>query len=276
MLTVSFKALAGAAGRASCLLAPLTCACTVLGPMPAMTGVPVTPSERPGVELQAATLPGYYLSTTVQEHPEADQVPQLLGLLEPDDLIGVPGLLAGARYAGESSSGGALEPLLGYRTSLDSDKRLSLAAVGFFSYASQDVSGASFSAWRGGIDAAVDARVTAVSSYAELHTNLGLVLTGLDASGRYCLGAEGLYGIDCADEPNPMLTGATVSGLFPSAHAGASLDFARHLQSAFHGIRLGVDLAGGLLPTVVGGQQRGMKLYGTAGLSLTVGVGASD
>jgi hypothetical protein len=258
------------------LLPLLVCGCTVLGPMPAMTGVPMTPSERPGVELQAAALPGYYLSTTVQERPEADQVPQLLALLEPDDLIGVPGVFAGARYAGESSSGGALEPLLGYRTPLDDDKRFSLAAVGFFSYASQEVNEASFSAWRGGVDAGVDARVTGVSSYAELHGNLGLVLTGLDASGRYCVDSERQYGIDCPDAPNQPLTRAAVSGLFPSGHVGASLELARHLQSAFHGVRLGVDLAGGLLPTVVAGDQRGMKLYGAAGLSLTVGVGASD
>jgi hypothetical protein len=199
-----------------------------------------------------------------------------LALLEPDDLIGVPGVFAGARYAGESSSGGALEPLLGYRTPLDDDKRFSLAAVGFFSYASQEVNEASFSAWRGGVDAGVDARVTGVSSYAELHGNLGLVLTGLDASGRYCVDSERQYGIDCPDAPNQPLTRAAVSGLFPSGHVGASLELARHLQSAFHGVRLGVDLAGGLLPTVVAGDQRGMKLYGAAGLSLTVGVGASD
>jgi hypothetical protein len=63
--------------------------------------------------------------------------------------------------------------------------------------------------------------------------------------------------------------------VFPTLHAGVSLDFARHLASAFHGVRVALDAAGGSMPTVVGGEQDDAKWYGAAGLSLTLGFGAS-
>jgi hypothetical protein len=243
--------------------------------MPAMTGIPAPPLERPGVELQVAAVPGYYLSTTVTEHPKASALGQLAAVFEPDELIHVPGLLAGARYAGDSGSGGALEPLVGYRMFLDDEKRFSLATLGFLAYGSAANNGASFSAWRGGLEAGVDARLTARSKYAELHTNLGATLTALSADGEYCLGADASFGVDCEDEvaQRHLVTGKA-SGIFPSAHAGISLDFARHLRSPFHGVRLAFDLAGGTLPTLVAGEQLDAKLFGTAGLSLTLGLGA--
>lgn len=260
------------------LFALLLPGCFVLGPTPVMTGVSVPPAERTSAELQAAAIPGYYLSETVQQEPAATQLPQLLGVLEPGELVGLPGALVGARYAGESDAGAALEPLLGYRAFLDDGKRFALGGVGFFAYASESKDRASFSAWRGGLEANLDARLTGVSRYAELHGNLGVNLTVLDAEGRYCLDSEERYGIDC---PTPGAAGsaepvaAELSGIFPSAHVGVSADFARHLRGAFHGVRLGLDLAGGTMPTVVGAEQRGMRFYGAGGLSLTVAVGAS-
>lgn len=250
-------------------------ACTTLGPTPAMTGIPAPPLERPGVELQVGLVPGYYLSTSVTEEPKASVLPQIAGVFEADDLISVPGLLVGARYAGDSSSGGALEPLLGYRTHLDAERRFSLAALGFLAYASADDNAASFNAWRGGLEGGVDARITGASKYVELHTNLGLTFTALDADGTYCVGVDGKYGIDCPDDPSRQtrVTGSA-SGVFPSAHAGLSLDFARHLVGPFHGVRVAADLAGGTLPTMIAGEQHGAKLFGTGGLSLTLGLGA--
>ena len=239
-----------------------------------MTGVPVSPIGRSGVELQAGVVPGYYLSSTVREDQKGSAMTQALGLLEPDKLIGVPGLFAGARYAGGSDEGAALEPLLGYRTWLDDDQRFSVLMASFLAYASEEVNGASFSALRGGLDAGLDVRVTPVNNYAELHANLGVTMTGLDADGRYCLDTEQMFGTDCADPSQPIA--AAASGIFPSGHLGLSLDFARHLRSAFHGIRLGLDGAFGTMPTVIAGEQRGMKLYGSGGLSLTVGLGASE
>jgi hypothetical protein len=251
--------------------------CTTLGPTPAMTGIPTPPLERPGVELQVAAVPGYFLSGAVSEEPKAAVLPQVAAVFEPDELIHVPGLLAGARYAGEADSGGALEPLVGYRMFLDDDKRFSLAGLGFGAYASAASNGASFTAFRGGVEAGVDARLTPTSNYAELHTNLGLTFTGLNADGDYCLGSDSVYGVDCPDDPSQrMLVRASASGLFPSAHAGASLDFARHLQAPFHGVRLAIDFAGGTMPTVRSGQQRSAQIYGTGGLSLTIGLGAKS
>ena len=250
--------------------------CTTLGPTPAMTGIPTPPLERPGVELQVAAVPGYFLSGAVTEDPKAAVLPQVAAVFEPDELIHVPGLLAGARYAGKGDAGAALEPLLGYRTFLDDEKRFSLAALGFFAYASAASQGASFSALRGGFEAGVDARLTPRSHYAELHTNLGLTFTGLNADGDYCLARGSEYGVDCPDEPSErMLVRGSASGLFPSAHAGASLDFARHLHAPFHGVRLAIDFAGGTMPTVRSGEQQSAHLYGSGGLSLTVGLGQS-
>ena len=240
-----------------------------------MTGIPAPPLERPGVELQVGVVPGYYLSTSVTEEPKAAVLPQVAGVFEPDELISVPGLLIGARYAGDSSSGGALEPLLGYRTFLDDEKRFSLASLGFLAYASAGDKAASFNAWRGGLEAGVDARITEPSKYAELHTNLGATFTALDADGSYCVGVDAKFGIDCPTDPRQQkrVSGAA-SGIFPSAHTGLSLDFARHLRTPFHGARLAVDLAGGTLPTVIAGEQHTAKLFGTGGLSLTLGLGA--
>ncbi|MEP7050260.1 MAG: hypothetical protein ABJB12_07910 [Pseudomonadota bacterium] len=251
------------------------CACATLGPTPAMTGIPAPPLERPGAELQVGLVPGYYLSTTVTEKPKAGALSQVAGVFEPDNLISVPGLLVGARYAGNPSSGGALEPLLGYRTFLGGDKRFSLATLGFLAHASATDNAASFSAWRGGLEAGADMRVTGSSQYAELHTNLGATLTALNADGTYCVGVDGRYGVDCpTDPPQQMRVSGSASGVFPTAHAGLSLDFARHLSTPFHGVRLAVDLAGGTLPTVIAGEQHSAKLFGAGGLSLTLGLGA--
>jgi hypothetical protein len=251
--------------------------CTRLGPTPAMTGVPITPAQRPSFELQGGVVPGYYLSTTVQDEHESAALPQLLALLEPDELIHVPGLYVAARTAGEPETGAALEPLVGYRTFVDADERFSVMGVGFFAYATGEEKFASFSALRGGVEAGLDARVTPVSRYLELHANLGANLTGLDADGSYCVGVDRLGGVDCPDDPaQRSLVTASASGFYPSGHAGLTLELGRHLKNFFHGARIGVDFAGGTMPTLQGGRQQGSTWYGAAGLALTLGVGASS
>src|SRR5207344_2496201 len=98
--------------------------------------------------------------------------------------------------------------------------------------------------------------------YTELHTNLGLTFTGLNADGAYCLADSGPYGVDCpSDRSAQRRVSASASGLFPSAHAGVSLDFARHLRAPFHGVRLALDFAGGTMPTVRNGEQHSATLY---------------
>ncbi|HVY29159.1 MAG TPA: hypothetical protein VHB79_21520 [Polyangiaceae bacterium] len=250
-------------------------ACTTLGPMPAMTGVPPAPLERPGAEVQAAIVPGYNLSQITQSEPKADALPQLLALLEPDELLGVPGLTLGGRYAGESKAGASIEPLLGYRRYIDDDKIFSIAAFGFGTYASANRDGADYKALRGGLELGSDARITPRSRWAELHGNVGFTLTALDAEGHYCLDADRVYGSDCPDPPPaPAPVGAKVSGVFPTGHTGLSLDFGRHLQSTFHGVRLALDVAGGSMPTLRGGEQHSTRWFGNAGLSLTLGLGS--
>src|SRR5262245_51163235 len=84
----SFQAIVAGAPRASHSALLLLCGCTTLGPTPAMTGVPVPPIDRTGVELQIAAVPGYYLSSTVMQDPKGSAIGQVLGVLEPDDMIG--------------------------------------------------------------------------------------------------------------------------------------------------------------------------------------------
>jgi hypothetical protein len=252
--------------------------CTKLGPTPAMTGVSSVPIGRPGLELQAAAVPGYFLSSGAREDPHGEAMSQLSAVLEPDELIHVPGLFAGGRYAGSSESGAAVEPLLGYRRFLDEEQRFGLGAVGYLAYQSAELSAADFTALRGGLELGVDARLTAPSEYVELHANVGASFTAIDADGRYCAELDSGLGVDCASAPRPTAprVDAALSGVFPSAHAGASVDFGRHLGGPFHGVKLAFDLAGGTLPTLLGGEQKSAKLYGASGLSLTLGLGAAE
>lgn len=267
------------AQRACCFWLLLPSGCLTLGPTPTMTGVPPLPNGRSSLELQAAAVPGYYLSETVQQDPKATALPQLLGVFEPAQLIGVPGVLAGARYAGDADSGAALEPLLGYRTFLDDAHRFGLSGVGFVAYTAEQKDFESFTALRGGLESTFDANLTGFSKYAELHANVGATLTLLSVDGRYCLDERREYGVDCdgaaGAPPLEPPVAAGLSGVFPSGHAGLSLDFGRHLRSAFHGARLGLDVAGGAMPTVIGAEQRGMTAYLSGGLSLSIGIGAS-
>lgn len=256
-------------------LASSCVACTTLGPMPAMTGVPIAPLERPGTEIQGAIIPGYNLSQTTQPTPQSEALPQLLALLEPDELLGLPGLMIGGRYAGEGKAGASIEPLLGYRRYLDDDKIFSVAALGFGTYASASRDGADYQALRGGLELGADVRITPSSRWAELHGNIGFTLTGLDADGHYCLDSAHEYGSDCPDPPpEPMPVAAHVSGFFPTGHAGLALDFGRHLKSTFHGVRLALDVAGGSMPRLRGGEQYHAQFFGNAGLSLTLGLGS--
>src|SRR5262249_46264781 len=110
--------------------------CTTLGPMPATTGVASLPAGRASLEVQAAAVPGYYLSSAVQKDPKGAAISQAALLVEPDSIIHVPGLVVGARYVGDSSKGGYPEPMLGYRAFVDADNRIAVSAVGFATHGS--------------------------------------------------------------------------------------------------------------------------------------------
>ena len=249
--------------------------CTTLGPMPATTGMAMLPAQRPSLELQAGVVPGYYLSSAVRSDPKGTPMSQGAALFEPDRILSLPGLAFGARYAGDKTSGPGLEPMLGYRHYVDSDRRFSLGAFGYGTHARGSNRGARYSATRGGAEAGIDARLTPASQWLEVHVMAAASLTGLTASGTYCLDASGAYGVDCPTPPDAV-TNASVSGFYPSMSGALAFDFARHIQSVFHGGRLVADVATGTMPTVIGGSQKDAYVFVAGGLSLTLAFGAKE
>ena len=99
-------------------------------------------------------------------------------------------------------------------------------------------------------------------------------LTGLSASGTYCLDAAGQYGADCPDT-NGKLANTQVSGLYANVSVTFALATAQHLNAFFHGARLAAQLATGTMPTVVAAEQKNAAGYVSGGLTLTLGFGAA-
>ena len=257
----------------ACLLAAT--GCTVLGPMPAVTGVHPVPAERPDGELQAGVVPGYYLSNTTQEAPEGAAIPQGSLMIEPGEAIGLPGFAIGARYVIGQSSDGYLEPMLRYRQFVDDDKRFAASFVAYGAYASGDERGASFTAVRAGLEATADVRITEESRWLELHAIVTLGALGLFADGHYCIDRNGRYGIDCPEPgspPGPEVD-PTLRSVFPTGAAGIALDVARHLESVFHGGRITLMGGGGTLPHMVGGVRDGTRFYASGGATATLAFG---
>jgi hypothetical protein len=243
--------------------------------MPATTAQSIAPIERPGLELQAAAVPGYFLSSSVREEAKSASIGQVAVMLEPGEWIEAQGLSAGARYVGNDNSDGYLEPLLRYRLALDDEARFSTAAIGFGTHASGDNKGSSYSATRAGLELGVNARVTGKSRFVELHARLSSSLTALDADGEYCIDGDRGFGVECADNGLPN-TSVEAGGVYPSATAGISLEFARHLSGPLHGGALGLLASVGSMPRVRSGQQVEPAAYLAAGLSLSLGLGAAE
>jgi hypothetical protein len=249
-----------------------TIGCTALGPMPATTAVAPVTAGRPSFELQAAAVPGYYLSSAVAAEPKGAGISQAALLVEPDSIIHVPGLVVGGRYVGDSNKGGYPEPMLGYRTFLDGDKRIAVNAVGYGTHGSGSAKGASYAVTRGGAEARVDLRATPESKWVELHVVAGASLTGLKAEGTYCIDAQRTYGVDCP-EKMPVFQNASAGGVYPAATGGISLDVGRHFNGEFHGGRVELLVGGGTMPRVTNGAQTDAQSYASAGLALSVGFG---
>jgi hypothetical protein len=247
-------------------------ACTALGPMPATTAVSPMAAGRPSFDVQVGAIPGYYLSSSVQEQSKGAAITQAAVAVEPDSIFHVPGLVVGGRYVGEASKGGYPEPMLGYRTFLDGDKRLGVMAVGYATHGSGSSKGASYAATRGGAEAGIDLRATPESKWFEVHVLAGASLTGVKAEGTYCLDANGAYGIDCPDAMQKFQY-ATAGGFYPAATGGVSVDVGRHFNGEFHGGRIELLVGGGTMPKVVGGAQGSAHSYASAGLALSVGFG---
>lgn len=250
--------------------------CTTLGPMPAVTGANPIPAEHLDVEAQAGAVPGFYLSSAVQELPEGTPIGQLAAMIEPNDAIDLPGAAVGARFVSGEDGDGYIEPMLRYRRHIDEEERFALSGVGYGTHASGSAREASYDATRVGLELTGDARLTPVSKWFELHVFATLGLLGLFAEGSYCIDAAGKYGVDCPEpgDPGGTLVDAEASGFFPAAAGGLALDVAHHLDSAFHGGRVALMGGGGTMPHVVGAEHTGTKFYGALGLTATVAFGA--
>jgi hypothetical protein len=221
-------------------------------------------------------MPGYYLSSAVQEEPKGAAIGQAAITFEPDRWLQTPGLFVGGRVVGNEDAGTYGEPMLGYRAYVDQAQQLSVAGVGYATYASANRRGASYTAARGGGEAAADFNITGQSRIAELHALASASLTVLSADGSYCIDANNRYGVDCPEPGNPpgTLVSASASGFYPGVVGGLALDFARGVPTAFHGLRLAGYVGGGTMPSVIGAQQTDARGYASFGLSIAMALGA--
>ncbi len=250
--------------------------CTTLGPMPTVTGMPGAPEPRAGVELGAAEVPGFYLSSGAQEKPTGNAIGQVSALVDAGRFVDAPGLALGGRYVNGADDSGYVEPLLRYRLPLDDEEQLSLTSALFGSRAQGVARGASYTALRAGSELAANLRLTPESRYLELHFFAGASLLGLSASGSYCTDPSTGLGVDCpepGDEGRAHEASGGFSGVYPAGFVGFGLDAARHLQSALHGVRLNLMLARGFMPTIRDARETGGVFYNHVGAGLAVRFG---
>ncbi len=253
------------------LLVLLVPACTTLGPMPGTTGIAAVPVGRPGIEATAGTVAGYYLSQTVQSGQSAGQPSnELAVVVEPDRVLGIPGLIVGGRAAGDGGDR-PVEPFVGYRTKLDAN--LAVAGIVYGMRAKADRDGADYAATRAGGELAIDARVIELTRWLAIHAQAAGSLTALSASGHYCADSTGVAA-DCSS--TTALVDAKLSGIFPTATATLSLDAGRRPTGVFQSARLAILGEVGTMPTIVDGEQRAARQYHSLGLTLTLGFGAND
>lgn len=250
--------------------------CTALGPTPATTAVTARPAARPEVDLQAAIAPGYFLSSAVVADPAGAGIQQLSAVVEPDRWIALPGLIAGARIAGNSGDA-PLEPMLGYRATVGGADSLALAGIVFGTRGEATADEASYEATRGGIELGADL-IIVDHPWAELHGFAALTAHAVSAEGEYCVDPEG-FGRMCPDPPPTPAAPrqrASVSGAYGAATAGLALAVWRDRASVFHGARVAVMFAAGTMPRVIAGEQEGASRYASIGLALSIALGPAD
>jgi hypothetical protein len=256
--------------RGSLLLLLAVSACHPLGPVPIATGVSPIPRARFDGELQLGIVPGYYLGAATAKTPKAAPFGQASLLIEPGF---VPGLILGGRTFGPSYDSAA-DPLIGYRTSLGPDKRFALSAVGFGAHQSGSYQGATYDATRVGAEVTGDLRLGMQRPWFEPHLEMALSFTAISAKGDYCTDVDG-YGTDCPKPPAlPLLHHAEASGAYPAVTVGATLLFAHHHESWFHGARALVLIGAGLMPRIVNEQQASAQPYASFGFALSISLGA--
>ncbi len=247
--------------------------CTTLGSMPTTTGISAVPAGRTGVELQAGLIPVYRLSSAASgDNRHGASTQQLSGLIDPDTLLGVPGLFVAGRVGGGKKADTTVEPMLGYRRSMGD---LSIAGIAFGTRARGSEKMASYEAIRAGGELVVDALLVAIGGWGEIHVQGALSGTYVSATGTYCVDDAGV-GIDCADDGSSRSVDGELAGLYSAATFTMALDILRRRPQPFHGVRIGLMFAAGHMPHLVDGNQRKGDVYLTGGLSVTVGLGASQ
>jgi hypothetical protein len=249
--------------------------CATLGPTPVSTGISAFPAERPGVDVQAGAMPGYFLSAATTEDPEGAGISQISALIDPGATLGLPGLVLGARLVGPAHDN-QLEPMIGYRTTVGAGRRVAIAGTVHGAIGSGEDNGASYEMSRGGGELGVDVRLGKENRWLEPHLIAAVSVNAISAEGEYCVGDDGRFGIDCPEPPDPqMRTTAEVSGLFPAISGGVAAGFGEHGDGIFHGGRVLLTAAAGTMPHVVAGEQTDAEVFVAVGLALSLSVGAS-
>lgn len=243
--------------------------CTTLGPVPTSTGVSPLPQQRPGVDVQAAVVPGFHLSTTTikDDDKQGSGFPQAAAVFEPDRLLGVPGVIVGGRAIFNNPN--QVEPFVGWRGYVDGARRYALAAVAYGTRSRGSERGASVDATRVGAEVVGEVELDGM-----FHAVVGVSTTVVWAKGAYCRDDDGV-GADCPDT-NPMPEDARLTDIVPAGRAGLALDFARNRDSAFHGGRVELSVSAGAMPRVIDGTQVGHDPFVALGLGLTMRLGARN
>lgn len=247
-------------------------ACTTLGPTPATTGVSAVPVGRPGVEVQAGIMPAFYLSDAANDgQGDKAATAQVHAIIEPDRLFGTKGLILGARKWGEDGDS-PIEPMIGYRRRLDN--AFSIAGIVYGGHADGAENGASYQATRAGGELAIDAGITSRWSWLSMHLMGSISATYLDATGEYCVIADGTA-TDCDD--NTRRVDGAVEGIYTAATGGIALDIARRPQGSVQSVRLFLLGAIGMMPALNDGMQmKSDNSYFSIGTGLSIGFGSPD
>lgn len=244
----------------------MAAACTTLGPMPATTGISAIPQARTGAEVQAGLVPGFHLSSAVQEDTHGEALKQISALF---DLAAIaPGVLVGARAFGDDGDT-IIEPYAGYRTKVSD--LISVGGVAFGTANRSGDNGASYFATRVGAEVMADVELFAFTENAKVHAQLSGGATRIAARGTYC--SSGRFGTDCDDNGSDQQVTTHISGVYPSGTAQLSLDLARRPHGEIHNVSLAFMLSAGTMPKVESGKQIDNASYTSAGLLLTVGLG---
>lgn len=244
--------------------------------MPGVTMTDPVPEGRMSGEVGGGIVPGYYLSDTTQQDPDRDQLVAANGLFDTSGLLPIDGLSVGGRWIAGGDETGYFEPMVRYRMYLDEEHRISTSIVAFGTFAKGSANGASYEVGRGGAEFSTDIRITPPHDVIELHVLGGASATVIGGSGDYCMDEESGYGIDCGEGELGNTT-ADLFGVYPSAFVGFAVDLGNHLNSAFHGVRLGGYTAGGTMPRIRFAEDTDSpESWFTWGGNLSVSFGAVD